>query len=265
MSESQNNYQVSVLLPTLNDADYIEKCIQSVLKQTYSDFEVIILDGGSTDGTIEYVNSVSDSRISLVHSKGIVQSLNRGIKEADGEYIARVDADTVSHPKRFERQVEFLNSNPEVAAVGTAVKRIYPSTRESWSDRKPTTHREIEKKLIDASALVHPAVMMRRSLVEKVGGYRDYRWEDYELWTRLLQFRLANIDKELVTVYQRENSVQGNTSPIQSILSNTVCGLLAITRSSFPVRRKLMLYAILLPKFIKKISYKYLYQDEQRG
>lgn len=251
--------RISVILPCLNDSKYIKEAINSVINQDYEDYELLVIDGGSTDGTIQIVESFSDERITLLDGGGFVESLNKGIEIARGQYIARIDSDSISHPTRFRKQIQFLDSHEDVVAVGSAVRRIDCDSGDEYIDRKPTTHEEIEKKLVDASSFAHPTVMMRRSTIRECGMYKDYTWEDYELWTRLLKFKLANLDEVLVTEYEREESIQENVSPLKSISANTVCGLLAIHRSSLSIEEKIRLYVWRLLVFPKKLAAKILH------
>jgi glycosyltransferase involved in cell wall biosynthesis len=175
-----------------NEAEYIWTAIESILGQTFEDFEFLIIDDGSSDRTPEIVNNYAkrDNRIRhLVNetNKGLPASLNRGIEAANGEYIARMDADDKSRPKRFERQVEFLETNPDVHVVGCDVRVIgvngeYFGDREFRQDgRDPDTLRQ------EGPQVAHSSVMMRRTSVLAVDGYRPvFKYaQDLDLWIRM--------------------------------------------------------------------------------
>lgn len=255
----QINCKVSVILPTLNDQNFIQECIQSVIEQTEKRWELLVIDGGSTDDTLGIIDQFNDERISVIEGGGFVESLNIGIRVAEGDYIARVDADSRSHPTRFKKQLSFLEQNPDVVAVGSHLKRVDPTTNNTLIDEKPLAHSDIENKLFDASPFAHPTMMFRTNILREIGGYRDYTWEDYELYTRLLDYELANIDEVLVTEHERKDSIQENVSPTRSILANLLCGILAIQRSSVPNRKKIVQYILLFLAFPKKLIAKHIY------
>ena len=121
------NPTVSVLMPVYNCADFIESSVESILLQTFSDFEFLIIDDFSTDGTYEYLQSLTDSRIKLIRKSkntGYAISLNIGLNNARGKYIARMDADDISLPERFARQVSFMDNQPEVVVCGSWYENI---------------------------------------------------------------------------------------------------------------------------------------------
>ncbi|WP_459191150.1 glycosyltransferase family 2 protein [Halosimplex sp. J119] len=233
---------VSVVLPVLNDRDYIERCIDSILSQSYDYIELIIVDGGSTDGTLEYCKEIAGEQVQVLHGGGFVASCNKGVKMSEGEFIARVDADVISKPTRFEKQVKVLQSDAAIAAVGSHAKRIHPASGTEWIDKKPVTDDNIRRKLIFSPPIIHPASMIRKSHLLSAGGYRDYHWEDYELWTRLQEHKIINIDDVLVEVYNREGSIQGMTNPITQAYANIVCGYLAIKRGNRNLIEKMWMH-----------------------
>lgn len=187
-----------------NERTYVEKAVQSILGQTYADFEFIIVNDGSTDGSKEALEQYasSDDRIRLVHqeNRGLPESLNRGLEMARGSYIARMDADDISHPERFEHQVRFLETNPQVGIVGTQIEKIDSQGQVRWKWSPPTHPDAIAWRLFFDTCFCHPTVMARRSLLEELGGYADWAevGQDYELWTRaVLETRLANLPSRL--------------------------------------------------------------------
>lgn len=174
------------------------RAIKSILEQTYSHFELILIDNNSNDDSLSIANEYAnlDRRVKIIHEqkKGIVHALNTGLKHATGDYIARMDADDESMPHRFEKQVTFLNNNPETGVVAGQVENISYSENAQglqryvdWSNEL-ITHEDISIKRFMESPLVHPTVMCRREIGEKFGLYREGNFpEDYELWLRWLE------------------------------------------------------------------------------
>lgn len=196
--------RVSVILPIYNGMPFIANAVDSILAQAYQDFELILIDDCSNDGTMEILNKFTDSRIQLVKNTsnlGLVGSLNKGLKIASGEYIARMDHDDIAMPSRFDRQVKFLDQNSEVSILGTGYRLVDASGRLGLVYTPPESHDELEWALSFMCPLAHPTVMMRRSVVELAGGYLESASyaEDYDLWERLsYHSRFANIADSLL-------------------------------------------------------------------
>jgi glycosyltransferase involved in cell wall biosynthesis len=207
--------EVSVLMAVYNERPYLEEALRSILDQTFKDFEFIIINDGSTDGSKEVLERFADAddRIQLVHqpiNQGLIYSLNRGLDLARGRYIARMDADDISHPKRLERQVDFLHANSRIGIVGSRIEWITPDgvSKKVW--RLPTDPDLIAWKLLFNACLDHPTILARKSVMEELGGYAEWPViaEDYELWTRAVrEFRLANLPQVLLRHRQHEASV----------------------------------------------------------
>jgi glycosyltransferase involved in cell wall biosynthesis len=202
---------VSIILPAYNAAQTIEAAVRSCLQQSYPDFELIIIDDGSTDETAVVMNRLfeTDQRIRLFFSEhaGIVASLNLGISEAAGKYIARMDADDVMYPERIEKQIESLEKNQDIGLVsclvehgGNAKSQEGYATYVHWIN-SITAPEEISLNRFVESPIAHPSVMFRKELAEKHGDYRDGDFpEDYELWLRWMDagVRMGKIPKQLL-------------------------------------------------------------------
>ena len=205
---------VSVILPTLNDAEYVAKAIESVISQTYTDFEIIVVDDGSTDGTIEYLNDHPDDRIELIvrqEESGITSAINRGIRESQGKFIARHDADDWSDDERLEKQVAYLDRNSEVVLVGTGAYLVDEGGI-IQSQRRVLESPSLDD-LINHNEFVHGSVMMRKAVLESVGGYDEWfhTTEDYDLWLRLAEeYEVRNIDEPLYYFRQHDESLYGS-------------------------------------------------------
>ena len=198
---------VTVLMPVYNAERFVAQTVESVLAQTFTDFEFLIINDGSTDRSLEILQGYAnkDSRIRLISrpNTGYVAALNEGLELARSELIARIDADDLSHPRRLELQVARMQTEPELVALGSNAYAIDEGGRMLGDYDVPPTHEEIEANhLRGSSSIHHPAVMLRREAVRRVGGYRKELMpcEDFDLWLRLGEVgRLANLPAKLLT------------------------------------------------------------------
>lgn len=209
---------ITVLMPNYNGIRHLSSAIESILKQDYTNFEFIIIDDGSTDGSTHRLNQYAkaDSRIRFIQQphNGLVKTLNLGLKLANGELIARMDSDDFSEPNRLSEQVKFLMTHPHVGLVGSWASRIYGNglkpNLSNWET--PIDHAPIIKAQTSGRGpqIIHPCVMMRKSIVTKLGGYAEWATtaEDYELWCRMGKVTtLSNIAKPLVRYRIHPSSV----------------------------------------------------------
>ena len=203
--------KVTVLLAVYNGGPYVRECVSSVVGQTFGDFEFVIVDDASTDDTIGIVESFGDPRIRLMRNErnlGQVPSLNRGLREATGEYVARIDHDDWCRPTRLERQVAVLDAQPDVALVGAWMDvveeggRTITRLRSTIADFVEFLFQTLTMQVL----ISHPAAMYRRTPVLELGGYDESTApsEDKDLWRRLaLERRDARLVPEpLVLVYR---------------------------------------------------------------
>lgn len=202
---------VSVVMAVFNAEDYLEEAIKSILNQTFTDFEFIIINDASTDHSLEIINSFHDRRISVLSNEsnqGLANSLNRGFDAAKGEFIARMDADDISRPYRLTKQVEFMRSHPDVDICGSWAKTF------GFSEmllRCPTGHEEIRCTMLFSNPMAHPTVIIRnkRPNADGIRYEKDRRRvEDYELWSRLSKsHKFENISEVLLDyrVYDTTN------------------------------------------------------------
>jgi len=207
-----NNPLVSVVLSVYNAEKYIAEAIESILTQSYKNFEFIIIDDGSTDGSLEIVKSYDDERIILIsrENKGLIASLNEGIGQAKGKYIARMDADDVSLPHRLERQVEFMEGNPSIGMSGSNVL-VFGDDVETYIWKLSRNDDTIKSELLFSSTFVHPSVIINRKMVVNNSLYYDSGFlhaEDFELWTRIAKFtRMENVTEVLLKYRVVKDSV----------------------------------------------------------
>lgn len=218
--------KVSVLMSVYNGARYIETALESILAQTFSDFEFIIVDDGSTDETPVILHRCSDPRIVHLHSEanlGLAKSLNRGMRVTRGEYVARQDADDLSFPQRLKSQVQFLDSHPDISLVGTSFVQIDDQGQELRTVTMPLEPDQIHEMLFYAHCFCHGSVMARRSDLQTVGGY-DERFvaaQDTDLWLRLAErYRLANLPAPLYAFRTHAASVAGRSRSLQRQMSH---------------------------------------------
>lgn len=188
---------ISVVMPSFNASTTIAAAIESIQIQTFRDWEFVVVDDGSTDETTRVVRDFQekDGRIRLIERphKGIVESLIAGCSEAQGDFIARMDADDITHPQRFEMQIKQLETDPRIALCGTQVRMTgenvgYGRRRyESWINSL-CDHDAIVRELFVECPIPHPTFMIRRSAFDRVGGYQEHGWaEDYDLCMRLFE------------------------------------------------------------------------------
>lgn len=205
--------KVSVIMPVYNSEKYLEEAINSILNQTFSNFELIIINDGSTDSSEEIIKRYNDERIRYYRNdinRGLIYTLNRGIGLAKGEYIARMDSDDISLPKRFEKQVEFLNLNQEFDVVGGWIRIIHENGRNKYY--KPESGFEgIKSNMIFRTELVHPLVMYRKTYINKLDVCYSPEYpscEDYELWARTIcNSKFYNIPEILLNYRYLEQSI----------------------------------------------------------
>ena len=192
------NPVVSVVMSVFNGERFLREAVDSILNQTFTDFEFIIVNDGSTDGTREILESYEDQRVVLIHQEnmGLTKSLNRGIERASGTYIARQDADDRSFPERLAAQFAFLSAHKDVVLVGSAVEVVSGSGNTLATFRHPTEPDEIRLTLRKYNCFWHGSVMFRRDGFLALGAYSEQfvTAQDYDLWLRFSeQYRLANL------------------------------------------------------------------------
>ncbi|MCI5207526.1 MAG: glycosyltransferase [Candidatus Electrothrix sp. ATG2] len=218
--------KVTVLMAVYNGEEFLREAVDSILEQTFSDFEFLIVDDGSTDDSTVIIESYRDHRIRLVSNKkniGLTKSLNKGLHLSQGTYIARMDADEISMPNRIAKQVSFLDDNQEIGCCGT-LTRIFGEHDGEW--RYPLDHDRIKVDLLFHSCLVHASVMLRKEVLKKHNIIYDENCryaQDYELWVRLSKVtRLANIDAYLLLHRLHDSSIGSSHSEKQIATANRI-------------------------------------------
>jgi len=205
--------KVTILMSVYNGERYLREAIDSILNQTFRDFEFLIINDGSTDRTKEILDSYKDPRIRVINNEkniGLTKSLNKGLRLAKGEYIARMDADDISLPERLSTQAIFLDAHPDIGALGSAVQIINGCGIQSSVLRFPADHGFLRWCLCFYDPIPHPSAMMRKKAMEQVGGYAsDMMYaQDYDLWRRLsVVTRLATLPDVLLYLRKHEESL----------------------------------------------------------
>lgn len=241
--------EISVIMPVYNAEKYLAEAVDSILCQTYTDWELIIIDDGSTDESDTIIRSYSDSRIRYYRNdgnQGLITTLNKGISLCSGKYIARMDADDISMPERFQLQKDFLDSHPDCALCGSDAEVIneYESITGKILNLRSDDYLQVN--LLFSVPFVHPSVMLRAEILkENLFDERYKHAEDYELWCRIAdQYRLANLPSYLLKYRWHTTNVSVLNSQTQKKLKNDIiCGQLCKIGLN-PTDRELYLHTI---------------------
>jgi glycosyltransferase involved in cell wall biosynthesis len=197
--------KLSVLMTVYNGMPYLPEAVESILTQDFTDFEFIIVDDGSTDGTSTYLKQLSDSRVLILSQEngGTAAASNFGLSRCRGEYIARMDADDITLPARFGKQVRFLDENPAIGILGTQLACM-GECRTGKSLNLPCSNQTIRQSLLKGKhALCHPTLMMRTQLLRDIGGYWKLRLiDDWDMMLRMTEITQAHNLNELLHHYR---------------------------------------------------------------
>ncbi|MDP8306115.1 MAG: glycosyltransferase family A protein [Candidatus Chlorobium antarcticum] len=211
--------KVTVLMPVHNGQQHLREAIESILKQSFTDFEFLIIDDGSTDGSTAIVKTYNEPRIRLIantENQGTVHVLNQGIQEAKGEYIARMDADDISLPQRLEKQVRFMDSRPDIGISGAGMRLIKKGKLKN-TRTQPEQDKELKITLLFNTCFFHPTVIIRTALAKK-HPYPDnlVYTQDYNYWTKLAPLtRFANLKETLLYFREHEGQLSTRKADLQ--------------------------------------------------
>jgi glycosyltransferase involved in cell wall biosynthesis len=219
--------KITVLMPVYNGAKYLKEAIDSVLSQTFRDFEFLIIDDGSTDSSVEIIKSYNDQRIRLEQNDknfGLIYSLNKGIDLTKNKYIARMDADDISLPDRLKIQFEFMESHFDIAVSG--VYTITIGKVNGHTNKFFTEPEDIKANLLFNTSLEHPSVIIRKEILQKYNLFYNENFkhsEDFDLWERIsAQSSLANIPKILLKHRLHNDSISEIHNKIQLANANKI-------------------------------------------
>jgi len=236
-----NPVKVSVIMSSFNEESNVVKAIKTVIKQSFSDWQLIVVNDGSTDSTVDLVNQLisEDPRITLIDSKnnqGLAASLNKGIAVSTGEYIARMDADDLALKERLRLQVDYLDEHPDVMVLGGGA--IYQNSQGKVLGEvfMPEEHNDIIQWLLRSSPFIHPTVMMRKSFLNVTSGYDDSlkRAQDYDLWFRGQNIGLYhNLQIPILTYVQKEKRSLRSLFDSYTVRRRNVSGIKDMSISLF--------------------------------
>jgi len=217
---------VSIVMAAYNEEKYISEAIKSILNQTYTNFEFIIINDGSTDQTESIILSYQDKRIKYLKNEKnlkLIESLNKGLSVANGKYIARMDADDISSSIRLERQIAFMELNPDIGISGSQLNVFGDATGQM---KFPLTHEDICLRLFMTSCFGNNVVIFRKKIFEKHKLYfpKGYlHTEDFKCWTTWVKYaKAANLDESLVNYRAHQNSVSVQNRQIQRETSKRI-------------------------------------------
>lgn len=217
---------ISVVMSVYNTEKYVAAALESILNQTFNNFEIILIDDGSSDASLDIVRSYEDPRIRIVHQNnhGLVYSFNKGVRLARGEFIARMDADDICLPSRFEKELVWLLSDPKHGLVGTFFRYIEQETAAPLDviQTSPLQHTDIMRMMYLVNPFGHGSVMYRKQAFLDAGGYRkEYEpSEDYDLWRRIGEKWTVGQIPEVLYLWRFQTSGLGNISQRKRKQSN---------------------------------------------
>lgn len=266
------NPEVSIIMPTYNRSDMITLAIESILMQNFNNWELLIIDNGSTDNTKGIVSSYvsTDKRIKYFYveksrNPGLADYFNYGINVAGGKYIARLDDDDEWYdPDKLNKQVNFLNENSEYNLVGGGAIMVDKNKNELYRFYKRETDSEIRKNALYACPFWHNTVLFRKNAAEKVGGYKNLRFgEDWELWLRLGKIGKFYNFKEYFSLYLTSGDRFSTNN--QKFIAKTIIEIIKQYKNDYPNYRKALLLNYLqylysfVPIFIKIKTQNFLF------
>ena len=214
---NSNNPKVTVFIPVYNREQYVGEAIESILAQTFSDFEILLVDDGSTDSSVDTIRSYTDPRIRLICNEknlGIPKTRNKGVEQARGEYMAMLDSDDQAYPDRLKKQVAFLDTRPEYAQVGSWCQMMDAQGHTlNKVKRQPVLPDDIHAQFLFRCAMSNRSIMARTAILQTYGYRNDFpRCQDYELHVRLAKkYKLGNIPECLVYGRIHPEQITGTT------------------------------------------------------
>ncbi|AZB31071.1 glycosyltransferase family 2 protein [Chryseobacterium balustinum] len=224
MAENLKVPKISVIMPVYNGEKYLKEAIDSILKQTFANFELLLINDGSTDLTEAIIGSYDDERIVYIKNEknlGLIKTLNKGLDLAKGEFIARMDQDDISHSERFEKQLIIFEKNTEIGVCGTLFTPFNNSNNKEYNTiEHPELHKSIKIQLLALCIVGHPTIMMRKNAVGNFRYDESFQAaEDYELWTRLVtSTQFYNIQESLLQyrIHDTNMSVLENSTQVNN-------------------------------------------------
>lgn len=217
---------ISVIMPAYNAEKYIKEAINSVLRQTYDNFEFIIIDDGSLDNTVKEIKKYIDPRIIFIQNeknKGLIETLNNAIRIAKGKYIARMDADDIACSERLEKQFNYMENNPDISILGANLRYISGT----YETHFPEKYEDIKIQMLESNKISHPTVMMRKAhIVNSQLRYNENypSAEDYKLWIDAIQngLKIENMPDILLFYRIHENQISSQKKQEQERITQKI-------------------------------------------
>ena len=265
--------KVSIILTTYNGEKYITQAIESVFLQTLSDFELIIINDASMDDTEKIISNLANknSRIKYFKNKtrlGFRKCLNQGLREAKGKYIARIDDDDIWDSQKLEKQIDFLEKNPEHVLIGSGAIFIDENGKELYRFLPPEKDEEIRQCILSRNPFIHSSVLFLTEAAKKFGGYNDTlaENEDFDLWLKLGTIgKFYNLPEYLIKF--RTPSLKANIAEIRKARTKVFISIIRRYSKNYPNYKKALLknYLKLFYTYIPKPKFleDYLYQKRQ--
>lgn len=227
--ENRNTKSISILLPVYNAGSFLNDTLMSLIQQNFDDFEIICIDDCSTDNSYEilekFKKNYPDKVVLLKNEKnlGIVGTLNKGFEKARGKYIARMDADDISHPQRLKKQFSYMEKHPEIGICGCQVYKFGATNRKVYL---PRSSEDVKATLLFNCCLIHPSVVMRTEVIKKnnIRYSTDFEYaEDFEFWTRAMEFcEIANLKERLLKYRVHSKSISSSRFSRQKELEKNI-------------------------------------------
>lgn len=271
----ENPPLISVIMSVYNGEEYLRESIESILTQSFKNFEFIVINDGSTDNSLQIINSFNDKRIVLINQKntGLAVALNNGIKTAKGKYIARMDADDISVATRLEMQLDFMENNQEYVIIGSNAIVIDQNANYVYTTDLPTIDGQL-RKLLPSSPFMHSSVMVKKNSIEECGYYYEaisklYSFEDVILWNKLCKLgAIANIKTPLIK-YRIQPFAATNKSGEKKVINEILNNIIergCISEDEIDILKKIKLQERKNDKLINyhlHLSKKYLWNNYQ--
>lgn len=258
------NPKISVILPVYNQEKFIKEAIESILNQSYSNFELIIINDGSTDNSEKIITSFKDKRIKIIKNNinhGLTKALNLGMKNAKGEFIARMDGDDISYANRFKLQLKAFEKDGNVYLIGGQACVISINSKKLKNTRMPTRYQDLKKVVIKYNPFIHPTVMFKKILINKIGYFNEnYRYaQDYDFVLRAINnFKCINLKEPILALRLNSNSISASKHQKQQLTAVAI-RLNAIINYKYPMYSLLFLVkpfvSALIPYNLKKRIY----------
>lgn len=241
--------KVSILMPVYNAEQYVAEAIDSILSQSYRDWELIIINDGSTDSSESIITQYEDSRIYYIKNPvnlRLIKTLNKGIDYCHGEYIARMDADDVALPDRLKEQVEFLDSHADYLMCGTNAIVIDNDGNKTGKIKNLPDNDFLQINMLFSPPFIHPSVMIRREVLKENRYDEEYKHvEDYELWCRIANLgKIANLNKDLLLYRWHDSNVSVLNNEVQEELKDRVICNQLNSLNIQPTKEELYLHKI---------------------